>query len=266
MQSKRQISIILFTVRSSPLSYPEKLKKLRDIGYRSIQGGFAADLTPADHKALLDSLGMEMSCFSGSLEDIQRSPGRYAEAMRLMNCDEVMIGTMPTDCREDMDGYYRAAELINATGRELAKEGMYIAYHNHAQEFRRFKNGKTGMDILYENFDPAAVHFLPDTHWLQAGGADILQWLRKCEGRMQYLHVKDYRIAPANYETGIGDTQKQFAEIGAGNLAWREIIDTALACGVKSFIVEQDSTYGRDPFKSAAQSFQALRELGLDKE
>jgi sugar phosphate isomerase/epimerase len=174
-----------------------------------------------------------------------------------------MIGTMPTECRADYDGYMRAIDLINSAGRELAKEGVYISYHNHAQEFRRFSNGKRGMDLLFENFDPAGVHFILDTHWLQSGGADILEWMEKCRGRLQYLHVKDYRIAPANYETGIGDADKQFSQIGDGQLPWQQIIDKGLEQGIKAFIVEQDKCYDMDPFDCAAQSYTTLKSCGI---
>ena len=257
------LSIILYGLRFSPLPYPEKLKILHDIGYRSIQGGMAPDLTIEGHKALLDGLGMEFSCMSGGLESIEEEPGKYIEYCRAFDCDEIMIGTMPVEYREDYDGYMKAAERLNAAGRVLAKDGVYLGYHNHAQEFRRFPNGKVGMDLLFENFDPSAVRFILDTHWVQAGGGDVLWWIKRCEGRLSYLHVKDYRIAPANFNTGIGDTDKQFAQIGDGNLPWRQIVDTGLEVGVKAFIVEQDFTYGEDPFDCAAASYATLKSLGL---
>ena len=207
-----QISIILYGLRFSPLPYAEKLKRLYDMGYRSIQGVIDRSLSLEDHKALIDGLGMEFSCLAGGFESLEKEPGAYVEYCRAFDCDEVMFGTMPTEYREDYDGYMRAIERMNAAGRVLAKDGVIIGYHNHAQEFRRFPNGKVGIELLYDNLDPAAVHFMLDTHWVQAGGGDVLWWIERCKGRLNYLHVKDYRIAPANYETGIGDADKQFAQ------------------------------------------------------
>ena len=263
MEKKHNLSLTLFTVKASPLPYEEKLKKVREIGYQSIQGGFQPGMTNEEHKALLDSLGIEMSCFGGSLPDILANPDKYIEGMHYFNCDEAMIGTMPTECRYDYDGYMRAIEMINEAGRKLSKGGCFISYHNHAQEFRKFKNGKRGIDLLFENLDPSGVHFLLDTHWLQSGGADVLEWIEKAQGRMQYLHVKDYRIATGNYNTGIGDVDKQFSQIGDGNLPWQEIIDTGLRCGVKAFIVEQDNCYDEDCFDCARQSYETLKACGL---
>ena len=58
MDKKHNLSLTLFTVASSPLPYAEKLKKVREIGYQSIQGGLQPGMTNAEHKALLDSLGI----------------------------------------------------------------------------------------------------------------------------------------------------------------------------------------------------------------
>jgi len=264
MSKNHNLSIILYGMRFSPLPYAEKLKKLHEIGYRSIQGGMASDMTLDAHKKLIESLDMEFSCMSGSLDSIEAEPGQYIEYCKAFGCDEIMIGTMPDDDRADYDGYMRAAERINAAGRVLAKDGVKLGYHNHAQEFRRFPNGKVGFEVLFEQFDPAAVNFILDSHWVHSGGGDVLLWIKRCEGRLNYLHVKDYRIAPANYETGIGETNKQYAQIGEGNLPWREIVDTALGVGVRAFIVEQDFTYGEDPYDCAATSYKTLKSLGLN--
>jgi sugar phosphate isomerase/epimerase len=261
---KHSLSIILFTVASSPLPYGEKLKKLREIGYQSVQTGSQSGLDDREHKKMLDDLDMEVSCLGGGLAAIQADPGRIIKAAQVFECDEVMIGTLPTENRADYDGYMRAVDMINTVGRILAKEGVYLSYHNHAQEFRRFSNGKRGIDLLFENFDPSAIRFLPDTHWLQAGGADILEWMEKFRGRLKNLHVKDYRIAPANYETGIGDANKQFSQIGDGNLPWDLIIAKGRELGIRSYIVEQDRSYDEDPFDCAAQSYRTLKGLGLN--
>jgi len=257
------LSIILYGLRFSSLPYEEKLRKLRQIGYRSIQGVIAPGLDDQAHKALIDELGMEFCCMAAGLDDLESDPGKYVNCCRVFDCDQIMIGTMPTEYRADYDGYMRGIDRLNGAGRMLAKEGLTLGYHNHAQEFRRFDNGKTGMELLFEGFDPQAVHFLLDTHWVQSGGGDILWWIERCKGRMSYLHVKDYRIAPANYHTGIGETEKQFAQVGDGNLPWQAIVDTALSAGVKAFIVEQDFLYGQDPFDCAEASYMTLKACGL---
>ena len=42
----------------------------------------------------------------------------------------------------------------------------------------------------------------------------------------------------------------EFAEVGEGNLPIRECIEAGLAGGSEYFLIEQDDTYGRDPFET----------------
>jgi sugar phosphate isomerase/epimerase len=54
----------------------------------------------------------------------------------------------------------------------------------------------------------------------------------------------------------------QFAEVGEGNLDWPAIIEQSLASGAEYLLVEQDDTYGRDPFESLRISRDNLVALG----
>lgn len=56
----------------------------------------------------------------------------------------------------------------------------------------------------------------------------------------------------------------QFAEIGEGNLDMKAIIDLAGETGVEHIFIEQDDTYGRDPFESLEISANNLRKLGFE--
>jgi len=262
---QHNLAITLFTVASSSLPYIEKVKKVREIGYQSIQSNLPPDgISLKDYKAVLDDLEMEICTFlAGRPPVVFTAPEKIVEACHLFDCDEVMIGTLPVEYRENYDTYMEGIELLNKTARILKRDGVFLSYHNHAQEFRKFNNGKRAIDLLFENFDPDAMRFLLDTHWLQAGGADILAWMDKCKGRMNYIHVKDYRIAPANYDTQPETVDKQFSQIGDGQLPWDLIVQKGLELGIKAFIVEQDTTYDEDPFDCAAQSFAKLKSLGL---
>ena len=258
-----QISLNMYSVRSTTLPFGEQLARVRDIGYQSIQGGRGSGLPKEQLKGMLDALGMEMSAYGGDLDDIDKNTDAYIEECHYFDCDEIMIGCMPTVYRENADTYMAGIGRMNEVGRKLAKGGVFLSYHNHSQEFRRFSNGRTGMDLLFDNLDPTAVHFLLDTHWIQAGGADVIAWIQKCKDRMQYIHLKDYRIGPTNYNTGIGQVDKEFAEVGEGNLPWPLILETCLNQGIKSFIVEQDHPYGIDPFTCVKTSYDNLIRFGL---
>jgi sugar phosphate isomerase/epimerase len=54
----------------------------------------------------------------------------------------------------------------------------------------------------------------------------------------------------------------QFGELGTGSLPLKDIIEESIASGVRYLLVEQDDTYGVDPFESLKISRDYLLELG----
>lgn len=103
------------------------------------------------------------------------------------------------------------------------------------------------MEILLTESDPA-VGFELDLYWVQAGGGSPVEWIRKVDGRMQVVHLKDMAIV---------DSKQVFAEIGEGNMNYKEIIATCRNNGVEWFVVEQD-VCRRDPFESLEISLNYL--------
>ena len=85
-----------------------------------------------------------------------------------------------------------------------------------------------------------------DTHWLQSGGKNPPDYIRKAKGRMSVVHFKDYKIVGG--ADPIEQVCKDFAEVGEGNLNWPAIIEACREVGVEAVIVEQD-VCPRDPFR-----------------
>ena len=86
-----------------------------------------------------------------------------------------------------------------------------------------------------------------DTYWVQYGGGDPADFIKRLSGRMKVCHFKDYKIA--------GD-KPTFAEIGTGNLNLDAIYNTCKRTGVKYIVIEQD-VCEIDPRESMAISFRS---------
>ena len=125
---------------------------------------------------------------------------------------------------------------------------MRFAYHNHEFEFGKF-DGKMIMDYLMDGFAEADMQVILDTYWVQCAGCDPVIWIKKLAGKVPKVHFKDMTV--------VGREQR-FAEIGAGNLNWPAIIDACKVSGVEWVIVEQDNSYGRDPFDCLKESYEFL--------
>jgi len=131
---------------------------------------------------------------------------------------------------------------------KMKEAGMRFAYHNHEFEFGKF-DGKMIMDYLMDGFAEADMQVILDTYWVQCAGCDPVIWIKKLAGKVPKVHFKDMTV--------VGREQR-FAEIGAGNLNWPAIIDACKVSGVEWVIVEQDNSYGRDPFDCLKESYEFL--------
>ena len=92
-----------------------------------------------------------------------------------------------------------------------------------------------------------------DIHWIHRGGENPVEFIRKYDGRIRLLHLKDYRIGQLKMPEGAFDPKTfmaaftdivEFAEIGEGTLPVKECIEAGFAGGSEYFLIEQDTTYG----------------------
>ena len=103
-------------------------------------------------------------------------------------------GSMPGEYQSGKEGYQAFAKEASEIGRRLADNGLQFIYHNHHFEFMKF-DGILGMDILLNESDPETFGFEIDTYWVQAGGANPVDWINKVGDRMQVIHYKDMAIS-----------------------------------------------------------------------
>lgn len=254
----------VFTVRdyaNDKEQYGKTLKKIREIGYGSVQCGTPPFLGDPEHKAMLDDAGLISCSAYAGLEQMRDDPEalkKAIEAAHIYDAKYICVGTIPD--AQSIESYRQYASDLNKLGKEMAKEGIGIMYHNHAVELHSFGGGKTGMDILVQETDPCLVFFNLDTHWLAAGGVDPAGWVYKTKGRLPIIHFKDYAIGGGT-ETA-GGVCKRFAEVGEGNLDWESIVKACHETGVEYAVVEQDIC-NRCPFESLAISYENMVKFGV---
>ena len=151
----------------------------------------------------------------------------------------------------------------------LKAEGIDLYYHNHHVEFVKY-DGEYLLDIIKNN--TKHMGFELDIHWIHRGGENPVEFIKKYDGRIRLLHLKDYRIGEVKMPEGGFDAKTfmnafnniiEFAEVGEGSLPVKECIEAGLAGGSEYFLIEQDDTYGRDPFESLKISRDNLIKLGF---
>ena len=256
-----------YTVRdflNTPEQVYETHKKIADMGYNCVQGGASGGMTASETQAMYKELGLT-NCSSGWDFDEMLAGGKAitdaVETANIYNTKYVGVASMSDEYRYTVDGHKRYAAALNKIGAMLKKEGgCSVMYHHHAFEYYSFGNGVNGMDILTDETDPETVLWTLDTHWMASSGVDPVYWIKKLKGRVPIIHFKDYGIVQGAVK--IEDVEKQFAEVGEGNINWPPIVQACRDTEIDYVIVEQDICKV-NPFDSLKISYDNLIKFGL---
>lgn len=245
------IAVQLYTLRDycqTEADLEQTLSKVKDIGYQAIQVSGIGPIAPEKVKELADAAGLRICATHVSYESLVNNFDNAVQKHKLWNCSYVGIGGIPNEYRGSAEGYSTFAKLATDIGQRLQAHDLHFIYHNHQFEYQKYE-GRTGMAILQEESDTAAVGFELDTYWVQVGGVNPVDAIQQVKGRMGVIHLKDLEII---------DSKPVFAEIGEGNLNFQAIIEACREIGVEWYVVEQDACR-RDPFESLTISFRNLQ-------
>ena len=226
------IAAQLYTLREhlkTPEDIAKGLRKVKQIGFDAVQ---LSGIGPIDRKELrkiLDGEGLVCCATHESGAEIFDNPQAVVEKLKFFDCKYTAYPWPHTSPKTKQD-FIQLAKKLSQSGEVMSREGIVLTYHNHAVEFEKF-DGRTGLDIIYDESNPKFLQGEIDTYWVQYGGGDPVEWCKKLENRLPLLHLKEF---------GIIENQIKMLEIGNGNLDWKRIVRAAKKSGTEWFIIEQD--------------------------
>ncbi|MFT0762665.1 sugar phosphate isomerase/epimerase [Actinomyces sp. F1_1611] len=257
------------------------LERLRELDVDAVEVSQIPmdEANTADLERGVSELGIEVAALSIALEpspvgadDVTTKFDKIVADCQRLGTRFVRIGMMPTWAMTSRENTEKWAARCQPWAERFAAEGITMCYHNHHVDLAQF-DGERIFDIV-RRVAPA-LQFEVDLHWVQRGGMAPLDMLKAYTGVCRLIHVKDYRVVPLPLEADEllkqGDfpgfmaqflSLAQFAEVGAGNMNWPELLPAAIAAGAEYFLIEQDDTYGRDPFDCIRDSREYLRSIG----
>lgn len=259
----------------------ETLKKVSELGYNSVEIS-QIEMTPenvAEIKRASEDFGMEIASLSAGLkpmmegqESLTTHLDKIIEDCKTLNADIVRIGMLPFEAMASLDKVLEFCHEANVVAEKMKEHGIKLYYHNHHVEFVKY-DGRYLLDIIRE--EAPLLGFELDVHWVQRGGRNPVEVLKEYAGKVDLVHLKDYRLVPVPQEA-VDAVKKgemegfyqaftnniQFAELGQGTLDLKAIIEQSIESGARYLLVEQDDQYGRDPLDCLADSRDHLYELG----
>jgi sugar phosphate isomerase/epimerase len=134
-------------------------------------------------------------------------------------------------------------EILNRTGEVCRKKGLTLCWHNHNKEFIAMEQGLP-FDYLMVNTDKDLVKCEMDIYWVQKGGGNPVEMLKKYKNRYSILHVKDMASGP----------EMDFACPGSGIIDFPSLFSEAADQGINHYFVERDNVVnGLECLKTSAE-------------
>jgi len=245
-----KIGAQLYTVREftqTAKGFAETIKKVADMGYKYVQVSGIGPIPAQEVADICKSHDISIAITHTNPTRIKEETDAVIAEHRIMGASYIGIGMMPGDYERNAAGVRRFITDYAPAAEKIHANGMTFMYHNHDFEFEKY-DGKRMIEYLMEELPLAG--FTLDTYWVQAGGADSSEWIKKLSGRVDVLHLKDMAWAGG---------KQLMAEVMEGNLNWESIYEACHLAGVKYAMVEQDDCYGQDPFTCLEKSLENIR-------
>ncbi len=231
----------------TPEGVEKVFAKMQKMGVKTVQLSGLCKMPAEEIKRLTEKYELKIACTHNPFDRIVNDTENLIAEHKVYGCDTIGLGMMPKKYRDN--NYAKIDEfvaLMKTACDKITEAGLNFAYHNHKLEFDKI-NGKTIFDILMDEIPN--LKFIFDTFWCRAANEDLEKWINKLAGRLDNVHLKDYRklmgVIPF------------FADIGYGQLDFVKIVEWFEKVGAKNALVEKDFSINID--KSIGRSWKYLQ-------
>lgn len=247
---KMGIGLQLYTLREEMKADLEgTLRKVAALGYEGVEFAGYFDYPAERLRALLDELNLTAVGAHVGLSAIREDLDGQIAYLKTIGGQYLICPFLSEGERGTEEDWKALIAFFEETGWEVRNQGLQFGYHNHAFEFNSQVEGEFAFDAIYSHTSPENVQVEMDVCWVQYGGQDPLAYIKKYNGRLPLLHLKDFRKE---------DSGMQTLELGQGVVALQDVIAASSEAGVKWLIVEQDHCQN-PPLESVASSMNWLK-------
>ncbi len=265
------VALQLYSVRDDVAAdFEGTLKKVKALGYDGVEFAGLFGKTAAEVKAMCEKNALTPISAHVPFVEMLANPDLldvYAE----IGCKYVVIPYLNEEYRPGNDKFAEVIAAAKTLGEKANSLGMKLCYHNHDFEFIKI-DGEYALDILYKEVSAELLHTEIDTCWVNVGGEDPAEYVRKYTGRAEIVHLKDFVGSKSENMyalIGIDENEKkdtqgkfEFRPVGSGVQNFPAILDAAKDAGALWVVVEQDEpSMDLTPMQCAEKSINYLKSL-----
>ena len=207
----KNIGVGLCSVIGIGADFEDSVRRVAQTGATHVElnnfmGGRMFGLTPEGAKAVFDKYGLRVISDVTMASVVEDTP-EYLDRWEQIFKEDAVLGvkyvSMTANLCWGTEAHAKTCcDVLNKIGALAKKYGIQFLYHLHNIEFNPILDSDYPgqiVDFLLENTDPELVKLEDDVFWVQIGGRDTVEFLKKHGDRIPMLHVKDF------YFIGEGD-------------------------------------------------------------
>lgn len=247
------------------------LKKVKEMGYdgcefAGLYGNDPEKISDECKKLDLTPISAHVA-YQDIIPDIEKAVDTYSK----IGCKYMVIPYLPENLRYGTPKYPQLLEDMKEIAKACKAKGIMLLYHNHDFEFKKAENGEYVLDELYREIPSDLLATEIDTCWVNVGGENPSEYVRKYTGRAPIVHLKDFAGDKNEhmYELiGIESEKKEvkstfeFRPLGYGKQDIQSIVDAAKDAGAGWVVAEMDSpSMGLTPMECMKKSIEYMQNI-----
>ena len=267
------VAIQLYSLRNEAAAdFFGVLEKVKEMGYDGVEFAGLHGRKPAEVREKCAALGLNPISAHVALKEMLSDPQGVLGAYREIGCKYVVVPYLVPVDRPEAARFPEVIKEIEMLCKVAKDLGMTMLYHNHDFEFVKI-DGKYALDVLYDTIPADLLQTELDTCWVNVGGENPANYVRKYSGRAPVVHLKDFVGGKSEnmYELiGIQSEKKEeatpkfeFRPVGYGVQDFPAILEAAKDAGSEWVVVEMDNpSMGLTPMECADKARAYLKTIG----
>lgn len=247
------------------------LEKIKEMGYDGVEFAGLYGNDPKEIKKMCEEIGLIPISAHVPYRDMIKDPEGVLADYATIGCKFVAVPYLIPEDRPGTEGFPEVIKNVKILGETANKLGMTLLYHNHDFEFIKL-DGKYALDILYEEVSADLLQTELDTCWVNVGGENPSEYVKKYTGRAPVVHLKDffgeksedmYELIGIDKKAPVRPGNFEFRPVGSGLQDFPPILEAAKFAGAGWVVVEQDKpSMGLTSLESIEKSRKYLESIG----
>lgn len=263
------IALQLYSIRDEMANdFYGTLKKVKEMGYDGVEFAGLFGKSADEVKGYCDELGLTPISAHIPFGEMLNNPS-VLDTYSQIGCKYAVIPYLLEKHRPGNEAFDEFVEGVKTLAAKANSLGMKMAYHNHDFEFEKI-DGKYALDMIYDILSADLLETELDTCWVNVGGENPVDYIKKYADRVNILHLKDFAGSKSdNMYALIGidedekksqPTQFEFRPLGKGVQDFPSILAAAKQVGTQWVVVEQDMpSMDLSPLECAKTSIDYLK-------